>query len=323
MTALRRLALAAAFVCTAPFAALAQPFEFVAFGDMPYSIPKDYPAFENVLAAINKTRPAFSFFIGDTKSGSSPCTDENIRKVHDYFNTLEQPLVYSVGDNEWTDCHRPRAGGYDTNERLAFVRQLHFSEPMSLGKSKMPVVRQPDAMPEFKLYVENSRWVRNNVLFVSVHIPGSNNNFERGIEQVQEYFARNKANLAWISAAFDLAERDNHAAIVFGFQADMWFAPSQEYELSSGYRETLALFTERGQKFAKPVLLVQGDSHVLKIDQPLKRQPEGKATLQNVYRLQVMGAGETHAVRIMVDPADPAVFGFRPLIVPENLPKPN
>ncbi len=36
-----------------------------------------------------------------------------------------------------------------------------------------------------------------------------------------------------------------------------------------------------------------------------------------------MGEGEIHAVRIMVDPADPAVFGFRPLIVPENLPKPN
>ena len=101
------------------------------------------------------------------------------------------------------------------------------------------------------------------------------------------------------------------------------YSPEQATELSSGYRDTLALFTARGQKFGKPVLLVQGDSHVLKIDQPLKRLPEGRATLQNVFRLQVMGDTELHAVRVMVDPADPSVFGFRPLIVPENLAKPN
>jgi hypothetical protein len=38
-----------------------------------------------------------------------------------------------------------------------------------------------------------------------------------------------------------------------------------------------------------------------------------------VTRLQVMGAGEVQAVRVLVDPTDPAVFGFMPLIVPENV----
>ena len=210
-------------------------------------------------------------------------------------------------------------GKFEPRERLDYLRKAAFAEPKSLGKTPMPLVRQADVMPEFATYVENSRWVFNNVLFVSVHIVGSNNNFERAIEAVQEYFARNKANLAWIDDAFRLAAAENRAGIVFGFQADMWYAPEQATELSSGYRDSLAAFTRGAQAWGKPVLLIQGDSHVLKFDQPLK-VPGGRATLPNVFRLQVMGESEVHAVRVTVDPADPSVFGIKPLMVWENSP---
>ena len=56
--------------------ALAQspaPFEFVAIGDMPYVLPKDYERFDRVIAAINTAKPAFTIHVGDIKSGSSPC----------------------------------------------------------------------------------------------------------------------------------------------------------------------------------------------------------------------------------------------------------
>ena len=40
-----------------------------------------------------------------------------------------------------------------------------------------------------------------------------------------------------------------------------------------------------------------------------------------VTRLQVMGARQVHAVRVLVDPDSPGVFGFAPFVVPENMQK--
>jgi hypothetical protein len=37
-----------------------------------------------------------------------------------------------------------------------------------------------------------------------------------------------------------------------------------------------------------------------------------------ITRLEVYGDEQVQAVRITVDPSDPAVFGFMPIIVPEN-----
>src|SRR5690606_35598316 len=42
-------------------------------------------------------------------------------------------LVYTPGDNEWTDCHRSRAGGFDPLERLAALRSLFFARGEALG----------------------------------------------------------------------------------------------------------------------------------------------------------------------------------------------
>ena len=36
------------------------------------------------------------------------------------------PLLYTPGDNEWTDCHRPAAGRYNPLERLDAVRATFF-----------------------------------------------------------------------------------------------------------------------------------------------------------------------------------------------------
>ena len=94
----------------------AQAFKFVALGDMPYSIPDDYSRYERLIGAINLVNPSFTIFIGDTKSGSTPCSDQYNQVVKNYFNQFNMPLIYSIGDNEWTDCHRPLAGSYDPLE---------------------------------------------------------------------------------------------------------------------------------------------------------------------------------------------------------------
>ena len=313
--------LAALFLSFASIA-MAQSFKFIALGDMPYNIPEDYIRYERLIQRINSKSPAFSIFVGDTKSGSTPCSDEYNLIVEGYFKKFISPLLYSPGDNEWTDCHRPLAGSYDPIERLQTLRQKFFQSKFSLGKQKISLTRQSDLDPHFSKFVENSLWVKNHFLFVNVHITGSNNNFERDDRSKAEYYERNQANLSWIKYAFQQALKMNYQGIIFSYQADMFFSPKQAIESESGYRETLQLLSTSAEAFKKPVLLIHGDSHRLVIDQPLKTVDQ-KHVLENVIRLEVMGANEVQAVEIQVNPGQEQPFSFTPLLLRDNMVMPS
>jgi hypothetical protein len=73
--------------------------------------------------------------LGDIKSGSSLCTDEYFAMIRTQFDRFTDPLVYTPGDNEWTDCHRPNNGSYNPLERLAKVRQVFFPNPVTRSGS--------------------------------------------------------------------------------------------------------------------------------------------------------------------------------------------
>jgi hypothetical protein len=54
-----------------------QEFSFVALGDLPYGSAKNsYPPYKALIERINSTSPAFSIHVGDFKSGSTLCSDE-------------------------------------------------------------------------------------------------------------------------------------------------------------------------------------------------------------------------------------------------------
>jgi hypothetical protein len=295
-------------------------FEFVALGDMPYKIPDDYAKFDRLIQAINAAKPVFSIHVGDIKSGGSPCSDENFRKVFDQFATFEQPLVYTPGDNEWTDCHRQQAGAYDPLERLAKVRQMFFPDPaQSLGRAKLPVESQARAMPDkFAKYVENARFAHNGVLFATVHVVASNNNFEPGApETAMEHFERDAANVAWIDDTFRTARETGAKAVVLAWQADVQDILQKWPTMprASGFVKTVQAVERGAKSFAKPILIVHGDEHQFQVGSFLDTS---KKPIPNVLRLEVMGETHVPAVRVLVDPDSAGVFGFVPLIVPEN-----
>jgi hypothetical protein len=292
-------------------------FSFVALGDMPYTVPADYERFDRLIAAINRMKPAFSIHVGDIKSGSAACTDEAFAKVLDQFRSFEQPLVYAIGDNEWTDCHRTRS---DPRERLARVRKMFFAPPdRSLGRASLPLESQALVLPGFSTYVENARFAKNDVLFVTLHVVGSNNGFETfDPAAATEYFERNRANLAWLAASFAKARETDARAVVVAFQANLWDIRDSVGTVppASGFRDTIQAIEREARAYGKPVLVIQGDFHTLEItgfrDVRMRLVP-------GVQRLQVMGETEVQAVRVIVDPDMPGVFGFVPLIVPENV----
>ncbi|MGL4240396.1 MAG: hypothetical protein ACRCTI_04715 [Beijerinckiaceae bacterium] len=315
-------ALAAFMFAAAPSAHAAGPnaFEFVAIGDMPYNIPGDYAKFDRLIGEINKARPAFTIHVGDIKSGSTPCSDEIFRKVFDQFATFEGALVYTPGDNEWTDCHRQSNGSFNPRERLAKIREMFYPDASrSLGKAPIAVESQAGLMGDrFKTYVENTRFVRNGVLFLMVHVVGSNNGFEpRDKATADEFFDRDAANLAWIRAGFEHARAIDAKAMVISMQANVYDVtqPQPGMPSASGFVRTVRAFDDGAKVFAKPVLYIHGDEHKFVIDRMVGTN--GK-TIPHTTRLQVMGARDVHGVRVTVDPDTPGVFGFTPLIVREN-----
>jgi hypothetical protein len=318
---------AAAFTLLAVQAASAQtqmqtqePFEFVALGDMPYNLPGDYEKFDRLISRVNALAPAFTIHVGDIVSGRTRCSEENFGNVLALFARFEGPLIYTPGDNEWTDCHRLLGGGYDPLERLQVVRRMFFPEPgKSLGQRRLTVETQSLNMASrFPAYVENVRFIWNGVQVASAHVVGSLNNFDEGRPgAVAEYEARNAANIAWIDDAFRVATANSAKALVLFWQANVHATPrsNRNAPFAKPFEATVEAVARGAASFGKPVLVVFGDFHYFEVSPFLnmKREP-----VRNVTRLQVYGDTQVHAVRVRVDPADPAVFGITPLIVPEN-----
>lgn len=281
-------------------------FEFIAFGDMPYRIPNDYPRFENLIKQINSEKPAFSVHVGDFKSGSTPCSDEYFKRIYDYFETFTNPLVYTPGDNEWTDCNRKAAGEYNPIERLAFLRKMFFSSKESFGHKKLALNSQAEN-PQFSSYAENVSWEYGGVQFATVHLVGTNNNFKESGDNT-EFIEREKANLAWLEEIY--ANAVDKKGLVMFTQADMFYMGTG----SSGFENIRLKLAELSKKYEKPVLLVNGDSHRFIVDKPLLNEDK-RSTILNFTRLQVFGDADMASVKIMVDTNLKELFTFQELLM--------
>jgi hypothetical protein len=301
-------------------------FSFVALGCMPYG-KQNYAAYERLLAEISRQQPAFTVHCGDTKAGAEPPSEEFLVQVRTWFNQIEGAVMYTPGDNEWTDVHRTNNGGADPLVWLGKVRSHYFSEERSMGRTPIPLVTQRRD-PAFATFVENARWSRNGVLFATVHVVGSNNNYQPNVPSaLEEFRERDAANAAWVRAAFAEARQTNAAGVALFFQAEPInnLAAAQRDGRESGFTRFLTTIDEEARTFAKPVLLVHADEHRYRLE-PKVTLIRSAGPLENVTRLETFGANDIHAVLVVVDPASPQVFQAGPLIVPSNplpmLPRP-
>lgn len=297
-----RTVLLATVAAIAGFAAQAEPFTIVALGDAPYGKAEEvYPIYETLIKTINDRAPQLVIHVGDIKSGSTPCSDALILDQLAFMNTFAAPVIYTPGDNEWTDCHRKNAGEFDPMERLAFLRKNFFAQPKTLGAKTMDVTNQAaDGYPE------NTRMMMKDVMFVTAHVVGSNNNFEiRDIKAVEEFFARDAANVKWLEESFAAAA--DSKALVLSIQADMFEFDWNEFDDETWLRHSGFLnfgnkLIELSVAYGRPVLLVYGDSHRYRQSRPFPTKAS------NVLALEVPGEELMHAVEITIDPATTGVF---------------
>ncbi len=278
-------------------AASAATFMFAAIGDVPYGPPEELSA---LAAGLNRQVPLFTLHLGDIKTGTSRCSDDVYLKVRTLFNEFHQPLIYTPGDNEWTDCHRMLAGAYDPLERLEKLRGLFFATAESHGQHKLPLQSQRSDARHAR-YVENLRWTHGKISFATLHIVGSNNNWQPDLPSVSEFAARDEANRVWLHDTFTTAKARGDVAVVLAMQADTFMTSPGP---ASGFTRWLQALADEVAQWGKPVLLLQGDSHQYRIDRPL-RGVDGM-TLANVLRVVVPGERHPDAVLIEVDDTNPS-----------------
>lgn len=278
-------------------------FSFFAIGDMPYHNPEDTLKFRELTDAINAEKALFTVHVGDIKSGSSECSDAYFNMMLRLLNRFKQPLIYTPGDNEWTDCGRPAAGSYEPEERLAAVRRLFFANGQSLGQRPISLKSQ-HMTSGFEEFVENRMWHHERITFATLHVVGTNNNYNANRGNNAEFFRREKADLNWLTQIFQTAGERGDAAIVLFMHAAMLFEKTE----TSGFSNIVDKIREEVLAFGKPVLLIYGDSHRFLISKPLMDR-QGKL-IRNFTALMVYGDRDMNAVKVTVDPRSRSLFSF-------------
>ena len=279
----------------------ADPLTLAVYGDAPYgTTPTDdaellaTPAF---IQSINDDPQVdLVAHVGDIHSGKQFCTEAYDRFVSDLWTQYRDPLVYTPGDNEWTDCHKAGEGGNVTDANgnpvdyangnavanLQLIRSIFFPVAgQTLGGRRKQVVSQAQAFdpahPADAAYVENVMWEQSHTVFVTLNIPGGSNNdadnwygAPRTQEQTDEIVNRTGADLRWLDAAFAQASADDAGSVVIISQADMWDLDGKAASHLINFDPIIAELAADTQSFAKPVLLFEGDSHHYRSDNPLQ-----------------------------------------------------
>ena len=310
------VALLAALVtaCSAPPRA-AGSFSFGVLGDTPYS-EGEHAEYLRMLRDMDARPLAFVIHVGDIKGGGK-CSDALYEERKREFDASAHPFIYTPGDNEWTDCRRPYMGSMDPLERLQRLREVFFSGDLSLGREKIGLLVQDrcaDAQCRCPAYRENRQWVRSGVRFVTLNVPGSDNNVGFDAASDAEAKCRDEANAAWLDSAVEASLANDTRALVVAIQADPWNNKRGAYDW------LLAKLPQSARKLRnKPLLFIHGDTHTLHMDQPF-RDATGHS-ISNLFRLESYGSPMVGWVEVTVDPANPNLFSFDPhlnaLVVPK------
>jgi len=320
------------------------------FGDWPYgdAVFKAAPLLIGSINADPKVR--LVIHVGDIHSGSQPCTGAGLVPtpptalpgyndlIFGFFEQFKDPFVYTPGDNEWTDCHKAKQGksGAPLNE-LAAVRALFFpAAGLTLGGRQKQVLSQAQAFdpahPADAQFVENVSWEESRVVFVTLNMPGSNNDglpwsspFTNEAARLQEVAERTGADIRWLRQAFALAEANGAVAVLIALQADMWdpaALPSPPNDGLNGYTGFVRELASLSLHFGRPVLLINGDSHLFEADRPLADPASATGLIHatgavpNLTRITVQGSTNKPRewLRLTIDPRSPAVFGWENVV---------
>jgi hypothetical protein len=314
-------------------------FTFTVIGNVP-DRAEDVAPVRALLDAIDAEHPASVVHLGNLKGRDEACSDTLLEARHELLDSLIAPVIYIPGDHDWSDCQRPAAGSFDPVERLLRLRELFYPDDNTLGQRTMTVMRQSD-QAKFRSYRENTRWTMNDVLFVTLNVPGDNNNYKTAGGRNGEYEDRLEANRQWLARAFAVARQRKMAGVVVMMQADPLFEDGWERRRApnlfdgwlrrrshDGYLALKRQLRALTRDYDGAVLLIHGASQTFMLDRPLKDEdgrPDAHVMRARTYGSPVLDRW----LEVSVTPGRTPLFHTRsrrldntPIPAPEITPAP-
>lgn len=272
-----------------------RPFHFGFIGDTPYN-RLDEQGLRRVMQGLDDTELDFVLHVGDIKSRGESCSDALLLDRLEMLDRSRNPLVYTPGDNEWTDCgwedsYNPYQSGTPL-DRLHWLRSQVYSRPESLGSRRMRVEQQRQFIPNLSVresnrldqprLPENMRWRIGSLQFCTIHVVGSNNGMFKTPMMREAWALRQQANAIWLAETAVLARRHGAKGLVIATHANMRF----EKDLNDGWNATRQAIISVAADFDGPVALLHGDTHIFRTDR-LLLQSHG---LDNFTRVECFGS---------------------------------
>ena len=219
-------------------------------------------------------------------------------------------------------------------ERLKFVRgRFYKGKKTTFGKSSGGYIDTYNAS-----YPELQRWVHNNVMYLTLHIVGSNNGYYDGVDQQceesldvidpgcqkanAENMARTRASLEFLVQSFDFAKEYKVAGVMVTTHANIFRMgvsslsgeeasdSASSLSIPSGYAVFWDVLIAEVTYFQKPVVLFHGDGHFYRVlHNPGNRAP-------NLVAVMCPGSSDIGWVLCEVDPNSADVFSFTHIDIP-------
>ena len=312
-------------------------FSVIVIGDAPYS-KADEKMLAEALPLVRAGAYPFVIHLGDYKGGRTPCTSDHDDRFAALIAELAPtPVMYTPGDNEWTDCDRnknPDTGvRYSDLDRLEIVR-ARFASTDPETPASWPYRRQ-ETLPE------NARWRYRGVQFLTLHVTGTNNardwvTGDAPARAAAAVAARDAANLDWLRAGFAAARKADATALVIAMHGDPTDVEKKpedrmctDVALSGdhpcdAFTDLRAAIRDEATAFGLPVLVAHGDTAPFTLDQEFAGEEA-----PNLWRLNAAGDagigrtglpyGVRDITRLYIDPrgetpfaAEGVVTGKRP-----------
>ncbi len=251
--------------------------KFISFGD------NEFKSMDGILNSINAQNTSLIIHVGDIQNTHIPCTNTRSDRQLELMNSLNAPVLYTIGDNEWLNCTNKAKSDFKL-ERLAYIRETFFSKNSTLGLNPSILENQSK-----QGYPENSRLMIKNIAFITAHVLGDGNNFDLyNKKNSLEYRKRDQANIDWITKSFERYK--DASAYVVAIHADILLAGG--FVVYENFANSLL---ELSNKYKKPVLLLNGDDHRFRAYKPYRNK------FPYLYNIQNFGYPEKRAIEIEVN----------------------
>ena len=294
--------------------------QFALIGDNPYQDFNE-PKYERMINRINDHGGlSFVVHVGDLKASTITCSNEVFQSLFELNQQFKIPFILTPGDNDWFDCKRESAGGWDRRERLARFRDVFYPTPGVTGGQPRQVTTQA-LSPGFPAFVENVYWQEQGVIFATLHIVGLTMQ-EGGLDIHAELM---DAALAWLDVVFDAARQQHARGVFLATQTDPYLFTTARGLLKflcadcpfvrPGYEALNEALLGHAENFLNPIVLAVGDTHIFRVDKPLYN---GDHLVEHFTRVETFGDPNVHWVRVVVNPQANQLFEFHQEIIPEN-----